>query len=1106
MRTYGLTIVYCVVVMQALFLWPWAAPPASAQTATPEPAPVILDEALAAAGVTRSELTISEPWEDGYITAGRLPALVDTLVNPLYLPSFMQVFGARFSGARDTVSPHVLFNNAFEMLNIDTRTFQAAEYESMSLVDALEHLQASHHRGLIEPAYRSELAANIELWPVELQEAMTLLVQAFTRASLERQAAVSELSREELETLSKAMTTMLTRADLDDGNIFLTGLDAEWPVDLQIVRKLDFQRLFYAASILSEAIEMTRTRLQASREKLGPVDHETLLLEFHSAAGTICVGGPGINRYSEETALLVDLGGNDVYRNNAGGGTNAFDGISCLIDMDGNDLYENTGSGALGTGICGVGILIDYDGNDVYRSGSGSQGAGLCGVGMLYDESGHDTWIADTFTQGAAMFGIGIAVDVGGNDSFVCRSIGQGFGSTLGIGLLVNVNGSDSYVAGPAWDDPRQRDMDCSIFTQGAAAGFRAPDTLRTASLYGGIGFLVDGKGNDRYVAGNFSQGAARFGAMGLFLDGEGDDIVFGGSHCQGTAMAWSTACMVDQFGNDRYTAGDSSQGAAIDHSAGFMLDYAGDDFRSLRGEHGQGYARETSSFGLFMDYRGYDTYTGGPYARGYAQPYFTEPDYPVAIFIDHRGKDVYPQGAGNNREWTWHHYRGGVGIDTPNEPSMYFASERALSRHLHYDMSPVTDLETGVNTSQLGSGDPFASFHALAGVIKKGESALPVIVKAMQRGHDPFRRNMEEGLGLILMNHPEHSQWKQELMPLTENLDPRTRQWAAIQLARDLRADLAPTFRKLLEDPEAAVRREAARALGHLRDTDAETPLSQMALNDPDPGNRKEALRALGQCDAGNTMEIFREALNDPSLPVHLEAKRWVEKERDTKSVGSLQLLASSDNPMIRLSAAETLIKLGVKSGFPVLIDALETVPHNPSTHDGGLRLPTFLAEYSGHNFGWDIETWRQWWIEAEAGFDLDKAIRARNDYLKVHYDISRMSPGVLLRKLNQLRAWYPDYMGLDRKLAPWVRVKAKIALDQNAIRTAEKLGEYTVAMAPDDPESWSVLSEIRYARKNFQGAHDAIIQALEMDPQNTQYRRLREIYRKALPTSEDS
>jgi len=1077
-------------------------PPADAQTPTPQPS--ILDDALETAGITRADTEISRPWESGYTTAGRIPVLVDVLINPLYLPAFTQVFGARFSGTRDTVSPHKLLENAFEMLNIDIRAQKPPETRPMSLVDALEQLQALHHRGLIEPSYRSDLAARIEPWPVELQEAMTLMVQAFTRASIERREAIRGLSREDLEKLTDALRQMTVRPDMNDGTFFLTGVDAEWPANLQDIRRIDYERFFSAAEIMTEAIEMTRTRFQAARQKLPPGIHDELLLEFHSAAGTICVGGTGINRYYEDAALLVDLGGNDVYRNNAGGFSNAFDGISCLIDMDGSDLYETDESGRLGAGICGIGILIDYDGNDVYRSGCGSQGVALCGVGMLYDESGHDTWIGDTFTQGAAAFGIGIAVDVGGNDAFICRSVGQGFGTTLGIGLLVNVNGADSYSAGPAWDDPDTRAMDRSVFAQGAAAGFRAPDPLRQSCLYGGIGFLVDGKGDDRYAAGHFSQGAARFGAMGLFLDCDGRDIAGASSHSQGCAMDWSTACMIDQAGDDRSTAGEAGQGVAINHSAGFMLDYQGDDIRSITGDHGQGYARETSALALFLDYRGYDTYAGGTGVRGYAAPQFSEPDYPVAIFIDHRGKDTYPDGGGNNRQWTWSYDRGGVGIDTPNDPVLYFAHEHALSRNLHYDMSPVTDLEKGADTSKLGSGNPFESFHALAAVIDMGEAALPVVVKAMQRGHDPFRRIMEEGLGQILLNHPEYDSWKKEILPLTDNLDPQTRLWAAIQLSRNAGSELVPKFRALLEDTEAPVRRVAAGALGRLRDADAFMPLTQMALNDPDPGNRKEALHALGTIDSDDAGDVFREALNDLSLPVHLEAKRWIEKNRDPKSVGTLQLLASSADAMIRLSAAETLIKLGEKSGFPVLIDSLETMPRTGDSRDGGLDLPAFLSEYSGHTFGWDVETWRQWWMEAEAGFDLDTAMKARNEYLKLQRSVGRETPGHLLRKLDRLRDKFPEYRGMDSRLAPWIRAKAAEALRQNASKTAEKLGDYAVAMDPGDPDAWSVLSEARYARNDYQGAHDAIVQALEMKSDNTHYRRLREIYRKALPKSE--
>jgi len=1074
--------------------------PVQAQDEHPLP---LLDRALMMAGTSRSECSISEPWESGYITGARMPVLVDTLANPFYLPLFTQVFGEHFSGSRGSVSPVEILENTFEMLNLDTAIQKPMKNEPISLVDALELLQTTHQRGLIKSELRENLAVQIEKWPTELQEAVTILVQAFTKASLERRKAIELLSKPEIEKLTLDIQKWVELPDFSSGNLFLAGVDEQWPTDLQLLRKVDYSHLFNAARIMAEAVEMTRTRLQAAIGKLDVKQHDELLLEFHSAAGTIIVGGAGINRYEKDAAMLIDLGGNDIYRNNAGGFIDAFDGVCCLIDMEGNDLYESNKTGNLAGAITSVSILVDYDGHDIYRAGCLSQGAAFCGVAMLYDESGNDTWTGSCFTQGAAAFGIGLAIDVGGDDAFICRSIGQGFGTTLGAGVMVNVAGDDTYSAGPAWDNNDQKNFDLSVFCQGSGVGFHSPDKRAHTSLYGGIGFLVDGRGDDNYISGNFSQGASRFGSMGLLIDCAGDDGYQSGNFSQGSAVDWSSASLIDQHGSDWYLAGDSCQGSAVNHSSGFLLDYDGDDKYMLNGLHGQGHARETSSLGLMIDYRGYDSYNGGSLTKGCTVLPAIETNISAGIFIDQRGNDTYFPCkfslAENNK--TWKNSHNAVGIDTPDVPEMYFAHERALSRFQHYDMSPVIDLESKSETSRLGSVDPYVCFHALAPVISNGTDSIPIMVKAMQRGHDSFRRIMEEGLGQILLDSSLKEKWEETLSPLILNLDPSTRQWCVLYLQNTGDSSLLEIIRPLLMDNDAKVRNVAIKTILYFHDTESAEHLKHIVVYDSEASNRLAALTALGKLNGERYIDVFRTALIDSSLAVHLTACEWVEHLNDVKSVGTLQLLVSNKEKLIRISAAETLIKLGQKNGFPVLIDALDTTRPLKSPHDNSLSLIDFLKEYSGQQLPWDSDSWREWWRTHEAGFAMKTNLNARSEYQNLFKTISRSSSSQLLRSLSDLKKKYPFYKGFNEKLAPWIRMKSKSALDKSHKRTARKLVKYAVEMNPSDPENWSMLSEILFAENDPSGAMEAVVKSIELDSKNLQYRKLRDIYRKALP-----
>ncbi len=117
--------------------------------------------------------------------------------------------------------------------------------------------------------------------------------------------------------------------------------------------------------------------------------------------------------------------------------------------------------------------------------------------------------------------------------------------------------------------------------------------------------------------------------------------------------------------------------------------------------------------------------------------------------------------------------------------------------------MSPVVDLENGIGLSRLGSGDPFASHFALGQVISKGKEIVPAVVKAMPRGHDSFRRVMEEGLGQILLQNFDHTEKEIQLTPLLDNLDPRTRQWCLVQMGRLVHASMTELILPKLKDPK---------------------------------------------------------------------------------------------------------------------------------------------------------------------------------------------------------------------------------------------------------------------------------------------------------------
>ncbi len=225
------------------------------------------------------------------------------------------------------------------------------------------------------------------------------------------------------------------------------------------------------------------------------------------------------SRYYDDYLLIIDVGGNDLYFNNAGGSGMrpvdnvywnidpcvigepmknriGFEGAAALIDLGGDDRYGMyRACGVNGGGNAGAGFLFDQAGRDRYRVGesnhcqmfhlSGSQ-YGSCGVngggyrggiGFLMDY-GSD-WEIYEGTNGGVngggyVGGMGFLFDMGGHDKYWATSAGvNGGGHAGGFGFLFEASGSDYY--------------------EGTFAGVNGGGD-------GGIGNLIDLWGQDVYI------------------------------------------------------------------------------------------------------------------------------------------------------------------------------------------------------------------------------------------------------------------------------------------------------------------------------------------------------------------------------------------------------------------------------------------------------------------------------------------------------------------------------------------------------------------------------------------------------------------------------
>jgi hypothetical protein len=223
------------------------------------------------------------------------------------------------------------------------------------------------------------------------------------------------------------------------------------------------------------------------------------------------------NLYTESYLFVLDVGGNDVYQNNAGGGV----GTNSLIDLAGTDEYGDRDgpgqdSGKNGGGYYGSGLLIDAKGDDVYTAGRyATNGGAGGGTGLLVDGAGSDIYSAgNDFTNGGAGSGVGGLVDASGDDTYVAGDTGtNGGGSTGGSGSLTDLSGDDSYTSyAPPGTDVQLTD------------GVALPGTngVNGAGILG-VGRLYDGCGNDEYLDGDGGTGTDKTvvpkGILGAQID-----------------------------------------------------------------------------------------------------------------------------------------------------------------------------------------------------------------------------------------------------------------------------------------------------------------------------------------------------------------------------------------------------------------------------------------------------------------------------------------------------------------------------------------------------------------------------------------------------------
>jgi len=426
--------------------------------------------------------------------------------------------------------------------------------------------------------------------------------------------AFSNLTPDECDFLKK-QTPIIMKRFVDHYYLDINANVAEMKFHRKVsalAKKINYKQLYQASCLLQylshpkllsdlAKFDKTTSFFDLPPDKLGISGDVHCIKKIDT--GYIVIGGPGFTRYTQPLSMIIDLGGDDLYLNNAGAAT-LENKVSIIIDLNGNDQYTATEEWAQGAGFMGFGLLIDCQGDDRYTAARLSQGCGVMGVGHLIDLKGDDQYHGQEFHQGLAFWGYGTLIDCDGNDSYHGALFSQAVGGTYGLGVLVDVSGNDLYFATGKYKSSYETNGIFRGSSQGFGIGFRG-----IAS--GGIGILLDLAGSDQFMAGNFSQGGGYFFGMGILKNaGTDSDVYVASRYGQGFSAHSAAGILIDDGGDDIYKGLHGAiHAAAWDLGIAALIDHAGNDqYYAAYTFFSQGAAAH-NGFSIFIDHEGRDQY-----------------------------------------------------------------------------------------------------------------------------------------------------------------------------------------------------------------------------------------------------------------------------------------------------------------------------------------------------------------------------------------------------------------------------------------------------------------------------------------------------------------
>ncbi len=967
-------------------------------------------------GLDVRNFELPKAFENSYRFACRFP-LIDYVSNqPLYMKQWADEVSAQFAQIQNQKGIEVT-NYALTLLR-DTEL-----YPSMSIsqnVELFEDFKDMLYSRSFTPAYRM---------------AVLNLVENYLIAKLMVAQAKEDLTPEDLKFFNNNPGYFL----IPDRE-HLPALTGDVSTHFEFIshaRKFKYQYMFFAAKIMAEAIYKYWNAvkdLKVSEIYSDPSAYEEPFIYVTNSL-RIVIRGIGNDEYKKDANLIIDVGGNDTYQNNAGGCRSSFDEIAVCIDHQGNDHYEAPKENYVqGSGFLGCGFLIDFEGNDVYEAQHFSQGTGVCGVGILWDVKGFDRYDAHGICQGAGMFGLGMLLDDAGEDIYNCATLGQGSATTLGMGILSDLEGDDRYYL--AVDESKDNLGYLAGYGQGGALSFRNYPWKKKLTAYGGAGLLFDASGNDRYFAkGWCDQGGSYIMSLGGLVDAKGNDH-YTASTGQGSGIHITNAILIDKEGHDIYEGGFRTGGSGGDRSPGLLLDYAGNDsYISRTSSYGTGV--KPASYSLFIDYNGDDTYIcenpkenitfnnwqsfGGVWPE--SEPY----NWPYAICIDLEGEDDYQvKYHENNCERS--SFGHGIFIDTEWHDGDVFGTIENKLKHQELPDLPknIKDSQYFSEVEDLFSPSTFIRFQAVEKLIQDSTAILSYLADILDQSNNRnLNRDILEVIHYALTEQPLDSRIENTLFKCLSSPDEEVRDiitddigmWN-ITSGEDVLINLAGY------DQSENVRYTAIKSLLQLRSVKALTLVRRACEKDPSEKVRRISIQYLGYVGDGiDPYPLLIYALQHDSSPsVQVEAAESLGRLKESRAVTLLREAAGTYDVYLQRAASKALAEMGYIEGIEMLIKSL-SFPSIDAFENYNYNVPNVIAMYAGYDLPeserYDQQKWMDWFQSHKDSINIIKNLEIIEKYHSLQDSISELNDEDKLPYFIKFQQTYPDFMKVRKDLA---------------------------------------------------------------------------------------